>query len=89
MRIGRITLPESTANPRGLAVDLVQEAARRRGIHLDWMKAPERALATLRSGGADLWVLLTIRSERNGQVYFSEPYLIGDTCFLTPREVSP
>src|SRR5580698_10197277 len=60
--------------PSGLAVDLVQEAARRRGIHLDWMKAPgARGMAALQGGEADLWVLLTIRPERIHQVYFSEP----------------
>ena len=72
--------------PSGLAVDLVQEAARRRGIHLDWMKSPDRAIPALQSGKADMWVLLTIRPERNSQVYFSEPYLISDTSFLVPQD---
>jgi signal transduction histidine kinase/ActR/RegA family two-component response regulator len=72
--------------PTGLAVDIVQEAARRRGIHLDWMKAPgAQGMAALQGGEADLWVLLTIRPERLHQVYFSEPYLIADTCFLVPQ----
>src|SRR5689334_15998413 len=47
-------------SPAGLAVDLVGDAARRRGIRLRWQWYPGSAEAALRNRQVDLWPLITI-----------------------------
>ena len=68
--------------PTGLAVELVQTAARRRGIRLEWTQVAGSATDPIRSGDLDFWVLLTIRPERRRLVYMTDPYLVTETCFL-------
>ena len=63
--------------PAGLAVELVQEAARRTGLKLEW-----REMGGFDQDLLDFWVLQTIRPERIGKVYLSEPYLQTESCFL-------
>ncbi|MEI9973579.1 MAG: transporter substrate-binding domain-containing protein [Ignavibacteriota bacterium] len=50
-------------------------AARRRGIVLQWIYAPESAEAALRSGHVDLWPVMTITPERTRVLHFSAPFL--------------
>ena len=61
--------------PTGFAVELVREAARRRGIRLEWVRSPASSEAALRSGAVDLWPLMTITPERRNVVHISDPYL--------------
>jgi len=68
--------------PTGLAVELVQTAARRRGIRLEWKQVAGSAIDPIRSGDLDFWVLLTIRPERRKRVHLTDPYLVTETCFL-------
>ncbi|MEO8597487.1 MAG: ATP-binding protein [Candidatus Solibacter sp.] len=62
----------------GFAVELVAEAARRRGIRLEWIFGPKSSERSLREGDVDLWPLVTIREERKRFLHFSEPYLRHD-----------
>jgi PAS domain S-box-containing protein len=71
--------------PAGLAVDMVAEAARRRGIKLEWRTPATAGMTPIQNGEIDLWVLLTIRPERRSLVHLTEPYLIAETCFLVPQ----
>jgi ABC-type amino acid transport substrate-binding protein len=73
--------------PAGLAVDMVAEAARRRGIKLEWRTPSTLGMPAIQTGETDLWVLLTIRPERRSMVHLTEPYLIAETCFLVPQSV--
>lgn len=68
--------------PTGLAVELVQTAARRRGIRLEWTQVAGSATDPIHSGDLDFWVLLTIRPERRKLVHITDPYLVTETCFL-------
>ncbi len=68
--------------PTGLAVELVQTAARRRGIRLEWTQLAGSATDPIRNGNLDFWVLLTIRPERRRLVHLTDPYLVTETCFL-------
>ena len=61
--------------PTGLAVELVREAAQRRGIRLEWVWLPGNSEAALRGNQVDLWPLMTIRPERKRFIHISEPYL--------------
>ena len=72
--------------PAGLSVDLVREAARRRGIHVAWT-FDENSMAALTNGNTDLWVQLTKRPERLAVVHISEPFLTTETTFLVPDGV--
>lgn len=63
--------------PSGLAVELLQEAARRSGIQLKWTYYSGFNQAEL-----DLWVLHAITPERRKVVHLSEPYLETESCFL-------
>ena len=65
--------------PTGLAVDLVREAAKRRGIRLRWVNGTGFNQRTM-----DFWVLMTVRPEREMTVHLTEPYLQSESCFLVP-----
>jgi PAS domain S-box-containing protein len=62
-------------NPSGVAVDLVRDAARRRGIRLEWVWYPGSSEAALRNREVDLWPLITLTPERRGVIHISKPYL--------------
>ena len=70
----------------GLAVDLVSEAARRRGILLRWQLEPEGSEAALRARKVDLWPMMTIRPEREGVVYITDPYREAEVCLIVRSE---
>ena len=69
-------------SPTGIAVEFVRDAARRRGIRLEWVFYPGSAEAALRNHELDLWVMMTILPERKGIVHISQPYLQHDTLLL-------
>jgi PAS domain S-box-containing protein len=71
-------------SPTGLAIDLVREAARRRGIQLEWVWYPGSSETALRKGDVDLWPLITITPERQRgkAIYISNPYLQHDYGLL-------
>ena len=71
--------------PAGLAVDMVAEAAQRRGIKLEWRTSATPGMPAIQKGEVDLWVLLAIRPERRSIVHLTEPYLSGEHCFLVPQ----
>jgi len=60
--------------PTGFAVEVVREAARRRGIQLEWVKI-RGSEASLRSGAVDLWPLITITEPRKKMIHISDPYV--------------
>ncbi|HKE24496.1 MAG TPA: PAS domain S-box protein [Bryobacteraceae bacterium] len=72
--------------PAGLAIELVQNAARNRGIRLQWVNYPGGVEAALRSRDVDLWPLMTILPERKGVFYISKPYLRHDNVLLVHAE---
>ena len=63
-----------TGEPTGFAVELVREAARRRGIRLKWVEHPESSEAALRSKAVDLWPMMTITEERKKFLHLTDPY---------------
>lgn len=73
---------DAGGHPAGLAVEMVKEAARRRGIQLEWVQPPEQGIPGVLKGQVDLWVLLTIRPERRELLWITKPYLTAQNCFL-------
>ncbi len=74
--------------PAGSAVDLLNKAARRRGIQLEWVYSPEGVDAALESGQVDLWPVLGIVPERKGRLYITAPFTMTDYGLLS-RESNP
>jgi ABC-type amino acid transport substrate-binding protein len=74
--------------PGGLSVDLVREAARRRGIDLQWVFWHDSSESALRKKAVDLWPLITITPERRKTFYISEPYLESEYSLLVRTDSS-
>ncbi len=72
--------------PTGLAVELIGEAARRRGIRLQWLLEPESSEIALKTKKVDLWPMMTIRPERKGIVYITDPYRENAACLIVRGE---
>src|SRR6266481_5977314 len=72
--------------PAGLIVELISEAARRRGIRLQWSLQLESSEAALKMKKVDLWPIMTIRPERKGVVYITDPYREDTICFFVRSE---
>jgi two-component system, cell cycle sensor histidine kinase and response regulator CckA len=70
--------------PTGLAIDLVREAARRRGIRLEWIQRPEGVEAALLSKTVDLWPFVTVSPARDKLFHTTDPYLETELCLLVP-----
>jgi signal transduction histidine kinase/CheY-like chemotaxis protein len=60
--------------PTGPAIEIVAEAARRRHIPIEWVYSPDGPDENLRRGTVDLWPLITLRPERRGYLYITEPW---------------
>ena len=75
--------------PAGVSVELVREAARRRGIRLRWVLDPRSSEDSLTNRRVELWPLMTITDQRRKKgIYFTAPYVEYDFAFLV-REDSP
>ena len=72
--------------PRGFTVELMAEAARRRGIQIKWVTVQEGPDLALATGKVDLWALVTDTPERRGRIFFSEPYLRTRFSLLVPEQ---
>lgn len=72
----------NNGNPAGLAVELISEAARRRGVKLRWVFDQTGPDAQLRDGTIDLWAIITITGERRKMFHISDPYLATEHCLL-------
>ena len=71
--------------PSGFGPELVNQAAKRRGIRLEWIYCPESAERAVRTGKVDLWPTMTALEERKPYVYFSAPYLNNYMKFVVRR----
>src|SRR5664279_4879496 len=59
----------------GMVGEVVQEAARRSGVRLDWQVMKEGPHAALSVGKVDLWPLLSVQKELWPRYHFTAPYL--------------
>src|SRR5450759_734525 len=63
---------DTTQRPSGLAVMVIQEAARRRGMQLEWFHEHSGGDSPLLSGKADLWALIGITPERQRRFHITK-----------------
>ena len=68
---------DAAGKPTGLAVELIKEAARRRGVQLEWMQSTGFNQARM-----DLWVLHAMTPVRRKAAHLTEAYLQSETSFL-------
>ena len=68
--------------PAGFAVDIVTEAARRRGIALEFHTSPTPGIPAIQKGEIDFWVLLTVRPERRELLHITDPFLVSESSLL-------
>src|SRR5215472_8628334 len=64
----------TSGEPTGFAVELVREAAKRRGIRLHWEHHPESSERALQSKAVDLWPMMTITEDRKKFLHLTDPY---------------
>jgi PAS domain S-box-containing protein len=76
---------DESGSPAGLAVQVVQEAAKRTGIRLEWVEV-EDAEKALREGAIDLFPILTVSPERKKGLYASVPWWESSQSLLSLRE---
>jgi signal transduction histidine kinase len=70
----------------GISVDLVDLAAQRLGIRLEWVFWGSSSESALVSKTVDLWPLITITPERLKRLHISEPYLRHEHCLLVRED---
>ncbi len=81
------------AMPAGFAVDVLQEAARRQNIRLQWVHR-SGGDGLLQRGEFDLWLNMARTPDRVARIHITEPWLRNDFCivskagtkFLTPAD---
>jgi signal transduction histidine kinase/CheY-like chemotaxis protein len=66
--------PDTRGRASGPAVALIEAAAKRAGIRLDWVFSPKGPEESLRSGSVDLWPLLADLVERHQFLYITQPW---------------
>lgn len=69
----------------GFAVDLINAAAQRRGIRLQWVaieQGPDFAFSKHR---VDLWPLLTVTEERKRKIHFTDPVVASGFALVSLR----
>src|SRR5262249_52767636 len=73
----------------GLAVEAVNEAAKRAGIHLQWVVTGTSSDEAFRRQLVDLWPLMADTPERRGRVYLSRPWIMATHILVTIAGTPP
>jgi PAS domain S-box-containing protein len=68
--------------PTGLSAELVREAARRRGIRLEWITTDGTMLEGVERHHIDLFPIAGIDSVRAKTMHFTDPYLQTEICLI-------
>ena len=75
---------DANGNPTGPAVEMLQEAARRTNIHLQWVFSPQGPDASLNSERVDLWPIMGDLPERRRTLYISAPWVKMTYVVIAP-----
>jgi signal transduction histidine kinase/CheY-like chemotaxis protein len=65
---------DAQARPTGPALELIDIAARRSGIRIEWVYTPEGFERALSNNAVDLWPLMVDLPERRRSLYISAPW---------------
>jgi PAS domain S-box-containing protein len=69
----------------GLAVEIVNEAARRAGLRLQWIDTGTSSEEAFRKGLVDLWPIMADSPERRKFIHFTRPWRHGSHVLLHRR----
>ena len=69
----------------GFVVDVIQEAAKRRGIHLKWvpLAVPHGLDSAITDGVVDMWGLAAVTPDRAAKVHLTDGWLKVPLCLVT------
>jgi diguanylate cyclase (GGDEF)-like protein/PAS domain S-box-containing protein len=76
-------LPQSTGPPKGLAVAVMTEAARRAQVQLSWILISSTPEVALKNGQIDLFPLLAVTDVRKRDFAVSEPWWQNETVLVS------
>ena len=79
--------PDAAGNPSGPAVEVLQEAAHRQNIRLQWIYSPEGPEDALAKEHVDLWPVLGDLPERRRFLYISEPWMTTAYVLVFPESL--
>ncbi len=65
---------DANRQPKGFAIDVMNRAAVRAGMKLEWVISDRGPEATFDAGDADLWPVITVIGGREKKLYMSEPW---------------
>jgi hypothetical protein len=69
----------------GLAVETINEAAKRAGVQLQWVETGTSSDEGFRKGLVDLWPLMADLPDRRKRIHFTRPWLHSNFgCCCTP-----
>ncbi|MBS1856753.1 MAG: response regulator [Acidobacteria bacterium] len=68
--------------PVGFTVDVLDEAARKRGVELEWTFCPEGPQRSLRAGKVDLWPLVALSAVRDAGYHATSPWLQNEYAII-------
>jgi signal transduction histidine kinase/CheY-like chemotaxis protein len=80
--------PDERGKASGPAVDVVQEAALRKHISLEWIYSPQGPEAALSSGAVDLWPILGDLPDRRQNMHISAPWLKMTFVVMFPESLN-
>jgi len=88
VRIGADSTPpfsqwDADGQLRGLGPDILNEAARRRGIHLEWVRPPGGGEAGLQRKAVDLWLLMAATPQRLARFHITRPWIRNEMAVLS------
>jgi len=73
--------PDGSAS--GVVFDVFQEAARRRGITLEWLTFKTGPIQALQQGTVDLWPVIADIQSKPKDFYLTKPWMINEYCLLS------
>jgi signal transduction histidine kinase/FixJ family two-component response regulator len=68
--------------PVGFTVDVLENAAKKRGIALKWINCPEGPTKAIAAGKVDMWPLLGVEVARKLGIYVAQPWLQNEYAIL-------
>src|SRR6185312_10956913 len=68
--------------PVGFTVDVLEDAAKKRGFILKWINCPEGPVKAIAAGKVDMWPLLGVDTARKMGIYVAQPWLQNEYAVL-------
>ena len=93
LRIGFENVPpvqiRTEHGPTGIAVETINEAARRAGVSLQWVETGTSSDEAFRRGLVDLWPLMADLPDRRKTVHISKPWLHTNHTLVLRQDATP